>query len=167
MPGWHIIRIAYNSYGLIMDYADLILSGKFIQKQLAGKIKRVRIFSLEGLTYRGMQTLIKQISPQNFRDEVLSVHEPVLLLCMPSDDDFPDQIKILEHVARSCGTGVRVGFLNESCLESIKEVLQITGTPTFLIFYKAKEINRMLGLADRSTLGNFMKESMQQIKIEH
>jgi len=111
-----------------------------------------------------MQNLIRRIKLQNFKNEILDDQKPVLLLCMPSDDDFPDQIKILEHVALSWGTGLHVGLMQETDSDSFKEVLHISGTPTFLMFHQSKEINRMLGLADKSMLESFIEESMNQIR---
>ena len=102
------------------------------------------------------------IRPDNFIDEVLSAGKPVLLLCMPRDDDFPEQLKLMEDIAAHHRTWLKVGFLAEAFTEYFKNKFDIPGTPTFLIFLKGKEKNRMLGLADSRTLGSFIAETLRE-----
>ena len=103
-----------------------------------------------------MRGLIPWVRPDNFADEVLSLTKPVLLLCMPRGDDFPSQMSLLEDIAARHGLGLKVGLLAEEFIETFKKKLDISGTPTFLIFSEGKEKNRMLGLADAQTLESFV-----------
>jgi hypothetical protein len=109
-----------------------------------------------------MQNLIHLIRPDNFMDEVLSAGKPVLLLCMPRDDDFPIQLKLMEDIAVNHSLWLKVGLLAEAFTESFKQKFGIDGTPTFLIFFEGQEKNRMLGLADCRTLESFVLGTVRQ-----
>jgi hypothetical protein len=109
-----------------------------------------------------MQNLIHLIRPDNFVDEVLAVSKPILLLCMPSDDDFPSQLRLMEDIAQHHRSWLKVGMLAEAFTEYFKNKLDIPGTPTFLILLQGKEKNRMLGLVDLQALENFILETLRQ-----
>jgi hypothetical protein len=78
-----------------------------------------------------MQNLIHLIRPDNFMDEVLSAGRPVLLLCMPRDDDFPIQLKLMEEIAVNHRLWLKVGLLAEAFTESFKKKFGIDGTRLF------------------------------------
>ncbi len=109
-----------------------------------------------------MQNLIHLIRPDNFMDEVLSAGKPVLLLCMPRDDDFSSQLKLMEDISVKYNSWLKVGLLAESFTESFKQKFDIAGTPTFVIFLEGQEKNRMLGLADCQTLESFVLGTVRQ-----
>lgn len=109
-----------------------------------------------------MNKRIHLITPDNFIDEVISETRPILLLCMPQDDDFPSQWKSIEAIAHHHGSWLKVGLLGEAFIENFKHKLGVAGTPTFLIFHKGEEKNRMLGLADHKGLERFVLEVLEQ-----
>jgi thioredoxin-like negative regulator of GroEL len=99
-----------------------------------------------------METLVSLIRPENFEQEVIAEKKPVLLLCMPRDEEFPKQVKVIEDIARKYSKELKVGLLEEDFIEAFKNNYRILGTPTFLILVEGKERGRMLGLADQETL---------------
>jgi thioredoxin-like negative regulator of GroEL len=109
-----------------------------------------------------MKTFVRVISPQNFEQEVVLEKRPVLLLCMPRDEEFFKQMKVLEAVAQTHEQELKVGLLEDDFLESFRQDLGIRGTPTFLMLVKGKERARMLGLADHASLTDFVKQFFQQ-----
>jgi thioredoxin-like negative regulator of GroEL len=109
-----------------------------------------------------MKTFIRVIRPQNFEQEVVLEKRPVLLLCMPRDDEFYKQMKILEAVAETHGQALKAGLLEDEFIERFRQDLGIRGTPTFLILVQGKEKARMLGLADQASLTDFISEFSQQ-----
>jgi hypothetical protein len=113
-----------------------------------------------------MQNLIHLIRPDNFMDEVLSVSKPILLLCMPRDDDFLSQLNLMEEIAEHHRSWLKVGMLAEAFMGYFKNTLDISGTPTFLIILRGEEKNRMLGLADSRTLERFILETLQQEDVK-
>lgn len=102
------------------------------------------------------------IGPANFTEEVLQADQPFLLLCMPRDDDLPGQRKLMEDASKHYGPQLKTGMLTEEFTDCFKKRFDIHGTPTFLIFWKGSEKNRMLGLADLRTLECFIRETIQQ-----
>ena len=99
-----------------------------------------------------METLISLIRPENFEREVVTEKKPVLLLCMPRGEEFPNQLKVIENIARKYSEELKVGLLQEEFIEAFKKNYEILGTPTFLILAEGKERRRWLGLADQETI---------------
>jgi len=83
------------------------------------------------------------------------------LLCMPRDEEYSSQVKILEAVAETHGQTLKVGILEDELMEGLKQDLGIRGTPTFLVLVQGKEKARMLGLADQVSLTDFIKQFSQ------
>ncbi len=109
-----------------------------------------------------MKSFVRVIHPRNFEQEVVSEKRPVLLLCMPRDEEFIKQMKVLEAVAEAHEDCLKVGLLEDDFIESFRQDLGIRGTPTFLILVQGKEKARMLGLADQASLTDFIKPFSQQ-----
>ena len=106
-----------------------------------------------------METLISLIRPENFEQEVVGEKKPVLLLCMPRDEQFPNQLKVVEAIARKYRMEIRVGVLEEEFIEAFKKNYRVTGTPTFLLLVKGEEKGRLLGLADDWMLTTLISQS--------
>ena len=113
-----------------------------------------------------MDNLIHLITPDNFTKEVTAEKKPFLLLCMPKDDDFPSQLSIVEIMAEHHESRLKVGIMADAFVEYFKKKLGVVGTPTFLIFFDGKELNRMWGLADSEGLEQFVLEVMEQLEKE-
>lgn len=92
------------------------------------------------------------IQPENFEQEVKAEKKPLLVLCMPQDDQFPQQMKIVEEIAVRHGPKLKVGLVQEDYIETFKQNYGFWGTPTFLILVEGQEKGRMLGLADQEML---------------
>ncbi len=94
------------------------------------------------------------IRPENFAQEVVAEKKPVLLMVMPRDDQFPQQLKLIEDIAVKHGETIKVGVLQEDSIEAFKKDYGLLGTPTFMILVEGKERGRTLGLADQEKLTN-------------
>ena len=99
-----------------------------------------------------MTKTICSIRPENFQQEVAFETRLVLLLCMPRSESFPGQVKIIEDIAMNYPEEIKVGLIEEAYIDIFKGNLNIRGTPTFLLMDGGKEINRLIGLADRKAL---------------
>jgi hypothetical protein len=113
-----------------------------------------------------MNTLICQLQPENFDREVMTETRPVLILCMPRDDQFPKQLKIIEEIAANHDREIKVGLVQEEFIEGFKKKYLVTGTPTILILEEGKEKGRILGLADREMLMNLISNSSKPVPLE-
>jgi len=106
-----------------------------------------------------MGTLICLISSENFEREVIAEKRPVLILCMPRDDEFPQQLKVMEDIATKYGQELKVGILDEGLIEGFKKNYSVVGTPTFLLLLEGKERARVLGIADQEMLRDLISNS--------
>ena len=113
-----------------------------------------------------MAPLIHKIRPENFRDEVVVEPRLVLLLCMPQDDEFPQQRKIVEEIAGLYREKLKVVLPEEVFLSTFIRDFKVTGTPTFLILRGGVEIARVLGVTDREPLIEAIVESAKKILKE-
>jgi len=99
------------------------------------------------------------VSEDNFEAVVAHENMPVLLLCMPRDDHFALQIKVVtEAVVKYVGP-LKIGLLDESFIGPFRKRYGVPGTPTFLILHKGREKGRLLGLADEQMLGAFIADA--------
>jgi len=112
------------------------------------------------MSYFDMASLIQKIRPEDFLEEVASETRTVLLLCMPHDDAFPQQRRIIEEVAGMFREELKVVLAEESCIEVFKRDFHISGTPTFLILCRGIEMARILGVTDRESLIRIIRENV-------
>ncbi len=100
---------------------------------------------------------IETISNLNFETQVLRSHQPVLLLCMTSQQMLPEQIDVLQqHIENNYSSDIRVCILEEEFINAFRQMYNIVGLPIFLLFDRGKEIGRMLGMADPGHLRAFL-----------
>ncbi|MBR9982764.1 MAG: thioredoxin family protein [Desulfatitalea sp.] len=111
-----------------------------------------------------MNTSLCLIRPDNYLQEVVLALKPVLVLCMPFNEEFPSQLKIVEEVASSLQNELKVGLLEEAFIDTFKKNLQISGTPTFLFMVKGKEKSRMIGLTDLQALADFVTTARKTVE---
>jgi len=89
--------------------------------------------------------LISLIRPENFEQEVVAEKRPVLVLCMTRDEEFPQQMKALEDIARRYGDEIKAGVLEEDFIQAFKKKYNILGSPTFLILVEGQEKSAHVG----------------------
>jgi hypothetical protein len=111
-----------------------------------------------------MNATVFTIKPENIEQEVIAEKRPLLLLCMPRDDQFSKQLKILADIAGEYGPTIKVGFLQEELIDVFKKNYGFIGTPTYLILSEGKEKGRLLGLADRERLADLILTLTSAVK---
>ena len=114
-----------------------------------------------------MVSLIHIIRPETFGDEVISEQKIVLLLCMPHDDAFPRQQRVIEEIAGIYRERIKVVLPEEASIEVFKKNLNIVGTPTFLILKRGKEIARIWGESDREKLVQILLDTVRKVLKEN
>ncbi|MRR18013.1 MAG: hypothetical protein EG826_16315 [Deltaproteobacteria bacterium] len=112
-------------------------------------------------------SFIHAIRPETYGDEVIGESKIVLLLCMPHDEAFPRQEKVLEEIAGIYRERIKVVLPEEAFLEVFKKNLHIVGTPTFLILKQGKEIARVWGESDRETLIQAVRDTASKVLKEN
>jgi len=113
---------------------------------------------------RGLKTKpqIHLINEDNFTAAIVREDKPVLLVCMPRDDQYERQMGIVAETVSGCVNPPKIGLLEESFIGPFRTRYRVAGTPTFLILQKGVEKNRLLGLADERTLRGFIETACPQ-----
>lgn len=112
-------------------------------------------------------SFIDTIRPETFGDKVISESKIVLLLCMPHDEAFPRQQRVLEEIAELYKERIKVVLPEEAFLDVFKKNLNVVGTPTFLILKSGKEIARIWGESDKVTLIQILLDTASKILKEN
>ena len=108
------------------------------------------------ITTRNAGAMITLINNRNYRAEIGNAVKPVLLLCMPKGPDFSDQISLLHQVAEKHKDVLKVCLLEEELINGFRQMLDIKGTPVYLLFCQGKEKGRILGMAGVEQLSAFL-----------
>lgn len=108
-----------------------------------------------------MKSTIRLVKSEDLVHEVLCSSRPVLVLCMPRDDQFFHQLKILEEAAVEQGNAIKAVVLQEDLIGVFKQRYCFTGTPTFLLLAGGKEMGRLLGLANREALADLISHAIE------
>jgi len=111
-------------------------------------------------------SIIQTISPEDFGHEVIAESKIVLLFCMPHDEAFAEQQRVLEEIACIYGERVKVVLPEETFIDVFKRNLNIVGTPTLLILKKGREIGRIWGEIDREQLIQILRETAKKVLKE-
>ena len=100
--------------------------------------------------------MVTLIDNENYAAEIHKAAKPVLLLCMPEGPDFSGQAALLHQAAQKYKDDLKVCVLEEELINGFKQMLNIKGTPVFLLFYQGREKGRMLGMAGEEQLSAFL-----------
>ena len=91
----------------------------------------------------------------------------VILFCMPYDEAFPGQQRVIEEIAGLYKEKVKVVLPEEAFIEVFKKKLNIIGTPTLLILKRGREIARVWGEIDREPLIQILRETAKKFLKEN
>lgn len=104
--------------------------------------------------------MLPVVDIQSFSDEVLNEDHPVLLAVLEPGMNGQGQAETLDLVSQSFRSRIKVLQVEESSLEAFKGRYKVMGTPTFLLFHKGSERQRLLGMADKETLARFVNRTL-------
>jgi hypothetical protein len=127
------------------------------QKETGGVMNR-----RDGKTTPGSKErlALTRIGKDNFYSETSDEQRPLLLACLHESPEFDQQAGALDGLSRVFGDALKVCLLDPDCIDTFSHVLQISGTPTFLIFRDGHEKGRLLGLADGGRLAAFVVKAL-------
>ncbi len=117
---------------------------------------RIYLFDLLAISVQVTGPMVTFINNQNYTAEIDNAKKPVLLLCMPNGPDFSSQSILLHQIAEKYKNTVKVCLLEEELINGFKQMLNIKGTPVYLLFVRGKEQGRMLGMAGEEQLAAFL-----------
>ena len=107
--------------------------------------------------YNGEVFMVRTIEPQAFDLELQSSDEPLLVAFLKRNERYADQAEILEKTSQSHKDRVRCFLYDSDYLDTAQERFAVKGTPTFLLFDKGQEVDRLIGESDGETLDDFIR----------
>lgn len=96
------------------------------------------------------------VGVDNFNREILESARPVLVLCMSKDKSFAAQMSEIKKIQSACSRYLKICLLDEDFLGVFMDRYSVKGTPTFLVFDKGKEQERLLGSVKYQDLVRFI-----------
>lgn len=100
---------------------------------------------------------VKTIEPQAIDVELQDGRAPLLVAFLKRNERYSTQVEALEGTCRDYGRGLRCFLYNADYLDTATERFAVQGTPTFLLFSRGREVNRLIGESDRATLDEFVR----------
>ena len=103
--------------------------------------------------------MISQITDENFSKEVekgITLVDFHAVWCGPCRMLSP----ILEEVAEEYKDKAKVAKVDIDTEQKIAARFQVTSVPTLILFKDGKEVNRLIGLRDASSISDFIKSAL-------
>ena len=101
--------------------------------------------------------VFSMVDLESFGNSVLADETPVLLAFLGTGREAQPQAEILAALSHIFSNRLRVCLVEEDSLEAFKGRYTVMGTPTYLLFHKGRECERMLGEADDECLIRFVR----------
>ena len=110
--------------------------------------------------------MFTSIGVDNFSAEVIDVKRPVLLAYIVPAYAYAGQLEVLEILSkRYFDDLIKICLLSEDFIKDKESrILEIDGSPTFLIFHKGKEEARMIGKTDAEKLLSFVLKTLAEFQ---
>lgn len=87
----------------------------------------------------------------------------MLVACLAEGPEFSKTLGVLESATSGLGRLIKVGIITEDSRRVFMNRFNISGTPTFVIFQQGKEVGRLLGMADREGIREFLHRSVDSV----
>jgi len=104
--------------------------------------------------------MLKTMEPQAFDVELQSGGEPLLVAFLKRNDRFRSQYKALDEASGQYSGKLRCFLYDTDYLDVAMNRFRVKGTPTFLLFSKGREVDRLIGESDRATLEDFISSAL-------
>lgn len=115
---------------------------------------------------RGLSSIVNviKVGLNDFDAEIAEALRPTLLACLHMSPELASHMEALERLTRSESEKLKVCLLETGDVEAFKEMFDIGGTPTFLVFQRGEEKGRLLGQADEDMLRGFVSRYVSNIE---
>jgi len=110
--------------------------------------------------------MFTSIGADNFSAEVVDEKRPVLLAYIVPDYAYTGQLEVLEIVSkRYFDDSIKICLLSEDFIKDKESrIIEIDGSPTFLVFHKGKEKARVIGKTDTEKLLSFVLQTLAEFQ---
>lgn len=107
-----------------------------------------------------------QIDMKDFETLIRKEKSPVFIACVSDGIDYPEQAKSVRNINEKYSHLIKVCILNTDENENFGRIYGMDGTPTFYIFHKGKEVDRLLGMVTPLGLEKFVFSALVPKKME-
>lgn len=138
---------------IVVFIAILVLANIFLNKQNESKLEEIS----KGKSKEGKQVEVIKVTSKNFKQEVLESNKTVLIdfyadWCGPCKMLSP----IVDEVAEE-NEDIKVVKINIDEVQDIAVEYQIMSIPTLVVIKNGKEVNRSVGVIDKSEILELVK----------
>jgi len=104
--------------------------------------------------------MLKTIEPQAFDVELQSDTGPFLVAFLKRNERYQTQSMALDAASEPYSGKLRCFLYNSDYLDTAMDRFMVRGTPTFLLFSRGREVDRLIGESDRDTLDEFIRNGL-------
>ena len=138
---------------IVVFISILVLANTFLNKQNESKLEEIS----KGESKEGKQVEVIKVTSKNFKQEVLESNKTVLIdfyadWCGPCKMLSP----IVDEVAEE-NEDIKVVKINIDEVQDIAVEYQIMSIPTLVVIKNGKEVNRSVGVIDKSEILELVK----------
>lgn len=111
--------------------------------------------------------MISKLTFDDIDSHIMQSDRTVLIGCLHRGDGYQEQKKIVEETAALFARTLNFYIATGDVLQTIMNIFDVRGTPTYLIIDKGNEIDRLLGQANTERLAAFIKHTVSERTAEH
>lgn len=103
---------------------------------------------------------VQTFSSEAFQSALTEGEVPMLVACLAEGPEFSKTMGVLQSATKDLDRPIKVGVIGEDIRKVFMRRFGIPGTPTFVVFQQGREVGRLLGMADRETIRDFLHKSV-------
>ncbi|NDV19584.1 thioredoxin [Pseudodesulfovibrio sp. JC047] len=96
------------------------------------------------------------MEPQTVDRTLSQSKKPVFVAFLKRNERFAKQIGIVSEMAMIHRNRVQCFLYDSDYLDTAQDQFSVKGTPTFVLFDKGREVDRLIGESDGETLDDFI-----------
>ena len=97
-----------------------------------------------------------------FNPEIIKEKGMGLVAYIYRDSSFKQQVKVLNDLSKTLKNVIQIFLMENDDVRKYHE-FDISGSPTFILFYNGEEKGRLLGKADTKTLTDFISNHLLEM----
>ena len=116
--------------------------------------------------YKRISLQVKDTSMEEvttgFNPEIIKGKGMSLVAYIYRDSGFKQQVKVLNDLSKTLKNVIQIFLMENDDVRKYQE-FDISGSPTFVLFYNGEEKGRLLGKADTKTLTDFISSHLLEM----
>ncbi len=104
--------------------------------------------------------MIEAIIPNEENRKITDSEIAVLVGFLKRDPLYGEQLALMDRMQDKYGGRVRFLVYQDGFLDAGMRQHMVTGTPTYLLFHKGGEVDRLMGRSDQETMDAFLQRCL-------